>query len=448
MGSFKHKWTHDMDAVLLRMKSQKKNFGEISRELSNKLGVDLNRKHTLARFEYLKRQSNKEAATASDAEYATLPETTEFSRFVYIDSPEAIKNPNELLSRADIDLDPNEYEITKVNPKAWTTTMKSEDGGPPLQVQNYGVQIDIRRIPPTDPRAMKQAIIDEIKANTSKPQKIKRKPIPNHATGHMLEICVFDLHLGKYAWKPETGQNYDITIAKQLFEHTLNQIIERSKVHPVSRILFPVGNDLIHIDNPDNTTTRGTRQDVDTRYMHIIKETRQLIVKAINTLREIAPVYVPIIPGNHDKITVMNLGDTLEALFEHHEDVYIDNTPSPRKYHTWEDVLIGFVHGDRRTEINKLPLLMANEAREQWSTARFTEWHCGHLHTRKAVEHVTCDSHNGVVVRTMDSLSGTDNWHAEEGYIGGARAANALVWHPKHGCVAEYIAHAPEEAYA
>jgi hypothetical protein len=49
------------------------------------------------------------------------------------------------------------------------------------------------------------------------------------------------------------------------------------------------------------------------------------------------------------------------------------------------------------------------------------------------------NSTNGVRVRVLQSLSGTDNWHSRQGYVGECGAAEAFIWSKTRGLRANLV---------
>ena len=243
----------------------------------------------------------------------------------------------------------------------------------------------------------------------------------------MLEVCAFDLHLGKLGWDKSDGQDYDLEIAKTRFKEATSEILSSASIYNVEKILFPIGNDYLTIDNDKNTTTALTPQSVDSRFPKIFKEGRELLVWAINLLSRVAPVQVIVVAGNHEANSMHHIGDSLECWYRNDENVVVDNTPAPRKYFSYGKVLIGYDHGDK-VKINKLPMLMASECK-QWSAAEHREIHIGHLHHEKAII-TECDS---CIVRIVPALSGNDYYHNSHGYIGAKQRAQGFVWNAETG---------------
>lgn len=246
----------------------------------------------------------------------------------------------------------------------------------------------------------------------------------------LLEIAMPDLHAGKLAWGKETGHaNYNTQIAVQDFNTALEALVQRTSSHPISEVLFVVGNDLLNADNAALTTTRGTPQDSDSRYHKTFSIVRQMIVNAIERLKLIAPVKVLMVSGNHDTLAVWHLGDSLECYFHNDPAVTIDNAPKMRKYHQHGKVMLMFTHGDKGKHTN-YPLTMATEEPKMFGNTVFREAHTGHLHKTKL------DEFNGVRVRISPALTPPDAWHSEMCFTGQGRSAEAFVWDPNEGLIA------------
>lgn len=246
---------------------------------------------------------------------------------------------------------------------------------------------------------------------------------------YMLELMIPDLHLGKLAWAPETGyQNYDSKIAGAVFREAVEVLVARTASLAFGRVVFPVGNDLFHSDTKQGTTTKGTPLDNDGRFQKMYSTGRRMIVEAIERLRQIAPVEVVMVPGNHDAVANFCLGDSLECWFRNTKDVMVRNSPSPRKYVQHGQNMILFSHGDLGKRAD-WPLLMATEQPEMFGATRHRETHTGHTHKTQV------DEKMGVRVRTFSALCAADSWHSENLFVGNARQADALVWHPREGIV-------------
>ena len=284
---------------------------------------------------------------------------------------------------------------------------------------------------------VKSEIMNELKSYAPKYPKIQYKA--DKKKKYLFEVSIFDLHFGKLTWDEETGSNYDIKIARELFMTCLNQLIEQSKNYPIERILFPIGNDFFNVDNIHETTVNGTPQDEDTRWKKTFVRGRQLIVEAIDTLKEIAPVDVLVIPGNHDFTRTFYLGDAIECWYHNCPDVKVDNAAKIRKYYQYGACLVGFTHGSEE-KFQELPYIMANEEPKLWSETSYREWHLGDKHHKKEIRWISAEEYKGATVRFLRSLTSDDAWHYSKGYVGHLRAGEGFIWDRNNGLVCEFSA--------
>src|SRR5690606_33153175 len=122
-------------------------------------------------------------------------------------------------------------------------------------------------------------------------RKIPARPLVKRRrpdSGLMLEISIPDLHVGKLAWGKETGwENYDTREAERVFDEALAALVQRTSWHRFDQVLFVIGNDLLHADTKQGTTTGGTPLDMDSRYHKSFAVVRQMMTRAIDGLREV-----------------------------------------------------------------------------------------------------------------------------------------------------------------
>ena len=292
-------------------------------------------------------------------------------------------------------------------------------------------------IPMQDLKFIESSILDRIKKFSPKYKKIKYKKYDHPV---MQEINIFDLHLGKRAWMPETGTEFNLEIAQEIFNICLIDLINKGASFNRDCILFPVGNDFFNSDDLHNTTTSGRHvQDEDERWRRTFDVGVQLIRGAIDLLQNVAPVVVPIIPGNHDRQRSQYLGYALEGWYHNNPNVTIDNGPKLRKYFQYGNCLIGFTHGHDE-KLEELPIIMANEVPEMHASAKFKEWHLGDKHFKKDIKWLSTEEMKGITVRRLRSLSGTDAWHYKKGYAANVRAAESFIWDKENGLVSMFSA--------
>ena len=264
---------------------------------------------------------------------------------------------------------------------------------------------------------------------------IKRKIKLNN---HLLVINPADIHIGKYANHLETGDGYNVEIACERVLEGLQGLIDKSKGFEVDRVLFCIGNDILHIDNVYNTTTAGTNQDVDGKWWEHFEIALALYVKCVEILREIAPVDVIHSMSNHDYQSGFHLAHALKSWFRNDSEVTFDISVAHRKYYQYGKNLIGLEHGDGAKMAN-LPLTMAQERPLLWSETTHRYWYLHHLHHK--VKHKWLDAKDfiGVTVEYMRSPSGTDSWHSRKGYVGVPRAVEGFLHEKDSGQVARLV---------
>ena len=264
---------------------------------------------------------------------------------------------------------------------------------------------------------------------------IKRKIKLNN---HLLVINPADIHIGKYANHLETGDGYNVEIACERVLEGLQGLIDKSKGFEVDRVLFCIGNDILHIDNVYNTTTAGTNQDVDGKWWEHFEIALALYVKCVEILREIAPVDVIHSMSNHDYQSGFHLAHALKSWFRLDNEVTFDISVAHRKYYKYGKNLIGLEHGDGAKMAN-LPLTMAQERPLLWSETTHRYWYLHHLHHK--VKHKWLDAKDfiGVTVEYMRSPSGTDSWHSRKGYVGVPRAVEGFLHEKNSGQVARLV---------
>lgn len=248
-----------------------------------------------------------------------------------------------------------------------------------------------------------------------------------------------DLHLGKLAWAPETGEDYDSGIASARLRSAIATLATRAAHYPVARHLFVVGNDALQVDNLMSTTTAGTFQDTDSRYRKMFRLAVTLMREAAEMLAESAPVSVIIVPGNHDQLASFHIGEVLGAIFDGHRRIAVNPSVRQRIYQRHGTTLLGFTHGNEEKH-QDLPLIMAQEAPDDWQATTYREFLVGHLHKKRERAFTAGDSYNGVRVVVLPSLTGTDSWHARKGYIGEPKASESRLYDVADGLVATFTA--------
>ena len=252
---------------------------------------------------------------------------------------------------------------------------------------------------------------------------------------HLLVINPADIHIGKYASEFETGSGYDCETAVDRVLEGIQGLIDKSAGFGIERVLFCIGNDILHIDNVYNQTTSGTPQDVDGKWWEHFEIALMLYVKCIEMLRQVAPVDVLHSMSNHDYQSGFHLAHALKSWFRKADDINFDISVAHRKYYRYGKNLIGLEHGDG-AKIDKLPLLMAQEQPLLWSETKYRYFYLHHIHHK--VKHKWLDAKDfiGVTVEYLRSPSGTDSWHSRKGFTGVPKAVEGFLHEKNSGQVA------------
>ena len=321
------------------------------------------------------------------------------------------------------------YAVDRYVINSWQVTMKVNEL--PTTKTNYQTKVWLKPIVIKPVELAMHGLIKQI----SKHKPVYCKTINDPKGDFLLEVGLNDIHFGLLAWELETGTDWDIKIAEEIFVTTVQKILERSKNFKISRILFPVGNDFFHLNSPDGLTPAAkNRLDYDSRLAKIYQAGKMAVIKAIDYCLGIAPVDILWIPGNHDPETSYYLVDTLKEHYRNIDQVTVNISPKVRKYYQWGKCMLGMTHGNEEPH-RDLPTIMAAEEPRMWSETLYREWHVGHTHKKKQTNYIAGDTFGGVVVRTLSSISGTDAWHYKKGYIHGFRTGEAIIWDKNEGNV-------------
>lgn len=308
---------------------------------------------------------------------------------------------------------------------------------------------DVKRI-----QNMLDEHIERIKKHAPKYTQIKR----GKDKDLLLVLDPADIHIGKLCVVEETGHNYNINEAVRRTKLGVSQLLERANKHAIGRIVFVIGNDVVHIDNAKRMTTAGTSQDTDGQWFQMFEAAHSVYVAIIEELMQIADVHVVHCMSNHDFTTGFDLAHSLKSWFRHSKNVTFDVLPQHNKYIVYGWNLIGLAHGDgaKHTDMQHI---MAKEARNAWSSTRYRYWYLHHIHhkDRKSyagkatvkekdetavsfIHSVPTLPQDTVHVEFLRSPSPPDGWHQRNGYIND-QAVECFLHHPYGGQIARFTIH-------
>lgn len=287
------------------------------------------------------------------------------------------------------------------------------------------MSINVKKDASTDLNDLAKQLIEDMKEYSPSYEQITRTPCKDP---HLLVIDPADIHIGKLATSFETGEDYNNQIAVKRVKEGVQGLLDKSSGFNINKILFIIGNDILHIDSPKRQTTAGTPQDTDGMWYNNFLLAKQLYVDIIEMLLQVADVHVQYDPSNHDYTHGFFLADTIKTWFRTCKNITFNTSISHRKYFIYGRNLIGTTHGDGAKE-QDLPLLMAQEAPIEWSLSKHRYIYTHHIHHKKSKDY------GSVCIESLRSPSGTDSWHHRNGYAFSPKAVEAFIHHPEFGQV-------------
>jgi len=275
----------------------------------------------------------------------------------------------------------------------------------------------------TNIATLRDDLITDLQKYSPKFPKLERV---ENKDSYLLVIDPADIHIGKLCTSFESGENYNNQIAVQRVLEGVKSILQKVSSFHIDKILFIGGNDILHIDNPNRTTTSGTPQDTDGMWHSNFLIAKQLYVDVLEILLSVADVHFTFNPSNHDYTNGFFLAQVIETYFKNCDNITFDTSIAHRKGFQYYNNLIGTTHGDGAKQID-LPLLMAVEFPTEWSQTKHRYIYTHHVH------HKTSKDYAGITIESLRSPSGTDSWHHRQGYQHAPKAVEAFLHSKEHG---------------
>lgn len=328
-----------------------------------------------------------------------------------------IDNINEIDILNEFNLDIKEWQIEKLNYSLWDSPNK-EKGSIPL----YSVKCQFKKRDKLDYDVEElKNVIDNCfdKVDFTRPVLNKRDDIEN-----MILIDIADLHLNKFS------DDYDMGMAKTRFNNAIDTFLSYTSAE---ECIFVIGEDYFNIDTINKTTTKGTPQDTEVDIYKMFDFGLNLMIETLHTLSVFFDkVNVILIQGNHDKLLSYMLVKALEHYSFEKGNIVFNSEIKSRKYIEYGNSLIGLGHLDTENKKQK-QFLMQNEVKEMYGKSKYNYFVSGHLHNY-SVEEV-----GGIQYIRLPSLSGSDNWHNEMGYITQTKGAIAMEFNKYDGMIKKII---------
>lgn len=225
-------------------------------------------------------------------------------------------------------------------------------------------------------------------------------------------IPLVDWHVGLMAWARETGENYDLKIARDVILKAMARVIAMSP--PSEKCIILGLGDMLHFDGYETVTSHsGNFLDADGRYPKVLKTAVEMIRATVDmALQKFLKVDLRILPGNHDDRSTVALNVGFSMLYENNDRVSFDDSPSRFWWHREGAVFLGGTHGEK-LKMRELPLLMAHDRPQDWAKSTYRRIYTGHIHHESSIEE------GGVLVTSMRSPVAKDAYHSFAKYRSG-----------------------------
>ena len=256
-------------------------------------------------------------------------------------------------------------------------------------------------------------------------------PTPHQTDDNLLSLLtITDFHLGMYAWEAETGDAWDVDIARQVFLDSVHKMIQGSPKSEVG-VLCQLG-DFLHWDGMlAITPTSSHILDADTRYGKLVELAMTVMSQAVGMMLEhFGRVVVVSAEGNHDISGSIWLRKYIKHVFGDDERVEVIDNEFPFYGYLWGETMLGFHHG-HKVKLANLHKLFASEPRfrKMWGSATQTYIHVGHYHHEKVIED------GGAIAEQHPTLSGRDAYASRGGWVS-RRGSKVITYHKTDGEVA------------
>lgn len=239
---------------------------------------------------------------------------------------------------------------------------------------------------------------------------------------------VSDFHLGMLAWADESGDDWDMKIAEDLFSRWFDAAFQ--KAPDAGTGVINLLGDLAHFDSLDAVTpASGHVLDADTRYQKLVRYMIRMVRRVVDmALVKHKNVRLLIVQGNHDESGMIWLAEMFSTLYDNEPRVFVDTSPDVYKMVQHGKTTLFFHHG-HKARFDAIEPVMIAKFRKAFGESVYSYAHVGHLHHQKIVE-----SRN-MIVEQHRTLAAKDAYASRGGWMSG-RSANVITYSAEYGEVA------------
>lgn len=279
-------------------------------------------------------------------------------------------------------------------------------------------------------KAAMRAVVDAFKEEIPRAEIV---PAPTHILRADLlnQYTLTDAHFGKLAWGEETGSDYDLKIAEQMYLDWFSMAIRLSPEAAIG-LLAQLGDMLHHDSHLSVTPTHAHVLDADSRLQKVIRvviRTLRRIVKMM--LEKHESVHLIMADANHDPAGEAWLREMFAAFFEDEPRVTVDRSPST--YYAYEFGLTSlFYHHGHKRKPSVVDSVFASRFRQIYGRTKFSYAHLGHRHSDALL------SGNLMKVEQHETLASPDAHEANGGWPLG-QSAKVITYSSRFGEVGRTI---------
>lgn len=239
---------------------------------------------------------------------------------------------------------------------------------------------------------------------------------------------VSDFHLGMLAWADESGDDWDMKIAEDLFSRWFDAAFQ--KAPDAGTGVINLLGDLAHFDSLDAVTpASGHILDADTRYQKLVRYMIRMVRRVVDmALVKHKNVRLLIVQGNHDESGMIWLAEMFSTLYDNEPRVLVDTSPDVYKMVQHGKTTLFFHHG-HKARFDAIEPVMIAKFRKAFGESVYSYAHVGHLHHQKIIE-----SRN-MIVEQHRTLAAKDAYASRGGWMSG-RSANVITYSAEYGEVA------------
>jgi len=264
-------------------------------------------------------------------------------------------------------------------------------------------------------RAVVDALKEEIPRMEPSPliEMHRREDLANQYT-------MTDAHFGKLSWGEETGSDYDLKIAEQMYLDWFSMAIRLSP-DASTGILAQLG-DLLHYDAQISVTpTHAHVLDSDSRLQKMIR----VIIRVLRRMGKMMldkyeRVHWIMADANHDPSGEAWLREMFAAFFDNEPRLTVDRSPS--SYYAYEFGLTSlFYHHGHKRGPGQVDDVFASRFREIYGRTKFSYAHLGHRHSDALL------TKNLMKVEQHETLAAPDAHESNGGWPTG-RSAKVITY--------------------